>query len=202
MELINSYRYRETAGARLDLQARSATCSIRFEGRRGPCPGAGTEAEPYKGEALARHPLRRRLGLRARSASARRPAWSRPSCCWRDAQDIERAFAASAAPVPFTARVRCECSAPDKPPLQTLRAVYFLMGDRFSEDPFVLFQMAGAAAEQLLADLLCSAAIAWCPQAASAKARRQTAAKAEAKAESQGALQSWRQGPRPTPGAR
>ena len=70
--------------------------------------------------------------------------------------DIERAFAASGKRLfPFKLQeVRSECSCPDKAnPCKHISAVYFLMGDRFSEDPFVLFQLRGRNRAKLLEDL-------------------------------------------------
>ena len=70
--------------------------------------------------------------------------------------DIERAFAASGKRLfPFKLQeVRSECSCPDKAnPCKHISAVYFLMGDRFSEDPFVLFQLRGRTRAKLLEDL-------------------------------------------------
>jgi len=71
-------------------------------------------------------------------------------------QDIERAFAASGKRLfPFKLQeVRSECSCPDKAnPCKHVSAVFYLMGDRFSEDPFVLFQLRGRTRSQLLSDL-------------------------------------------------
>ena len=70
--------------------------------------------------------------------------------------DIERAFAASGKRLfPFKLQeVRSECNCPDKAnPCKHISAVYFLMGDRFSEDPFVLFQLRGRNRAKLLEDL-------------------------------------------------
>jgi uncharacterized Zn finger protein len=70
--------------------------------------------------------------------------------------DIERAFAASGKRLfPFKLQeVRSECTCPDKAnPCKHISAVYYLMGDRFSEDPFVLFQLRGRSRAQLLKDL-------------------------------------------------
>jgi uncharacterized Zn finger protein len=70
--------------------------------------------------------------------------------------DIERAFAASGRRLfPFKLQeVRSECTCPDKAnPCKHTSAVYYLMGDRFSEDPFVLFQLRGRSRSQLLANL-------------------------------------------------
>ncbi|MFM2080507.1 MAG: hypothetical protein RLZZ219_1189, partial [Cyanobacteriota bacterium] len=50
--------------------------------------------------------------------------------------------------------VRSECTCPDKiNPCKHVSAVYYLMGERFSEDPFVLFQLRGRTRAQLLTDL-------------------------------------------------
>ena len=71
-------------------------------------------------------------------------------------QDIERAFAASGKRLfPFKLQeVRSECTCPDKVnPCKHVSAVYYLMGERFSEDPFVLFQLRGRTRGQLLSDL-------------------------------------------------
>jgi uncharacterized Zn finger protein len=71
-------------------------------------------------------------------------------------QDIERAFAASGKRLfPFKLQeVRSECTCPDKVnPCKHVSAVYYLMGERFSEDPFVLFQLRGRTRAQLLSDL-------------------------------------------------
>jgi uncharacterized Zn finger protein len=71
-------------------------------------------------------------------------------------QDIERAFAASGRRLfPFKLQeVRSECTCPDKiNPCKHVSAVYYLMGERFSEDPFVLFQLRGRTRAQLLTDL-------------------------------------------------
>ena len=71
-------------------------------------------------------------------------------------EDIERAFAASGKRLfPFKLQeVRSECTCPDKVnPCKHVSAVFYLMGDRFSEDPFVLFQLRGRTRAQLLSDL-------------------------------------------------
>jgi uncharacterized Zn finger protein len=56
---------------------------------------------------------------------------------------------------PFTlSEVRARCSCPDKEThCKHLGAVYYLLGDRFSEDPFILFQLRGRTKEQILSDL-------------------------------------------------
>ena len=91
--------------------------------------------------------------LEALSQKAR---WSAQLLAGIMPQDIERAFAASGKRLfPFKLQeVRSECTCPDKAnPCKHVSAVYYLMGDRFSEDPFVLFQLRGRTRNQLLAEL-------------------------------------------------
>jgi uncharacterized Zn finger protein len=50
--------------------------------------------------------------------------------------------------------IRSRCTCPDpKNPCKHISAVYYLLGDRFGEDPFVLFQLRGRTKEQILTAL-------------------------------------------------
>lgn len=49
----------------------------------------------------------------------------------------------------FDIHSRCNCPDPVNP-CKHIGAVYYLLGDRFSEDPFVLFQLRGRTKEQIL----------------------------------------------------
>ncbi|HEY9302518.1 MAG TPA: SWIM zinc finger family protein, partial [Phormidium sp.] len=47
--------------------------------------------------------------------------------------------------------VHSRCSCPDKEiPCKHIGAVYYQLGDRFSEDPFVIFQLRGRTKEQII----------------------------------------------------
>jgi hypothetical protein len=88
--------------------------------------------------------------------SSQKARWSAQLLAGVMPADIERAFAASGKRLfPFKLQeVRSECSCPDKAnPCKHVSAVFYLMGDRFSEDPFVLFQLRGRTRAQLLSDL-------------------------------------------------
>ena len=56
---------------------------------------------------------------------------------------------------PFTlSDVRSKCSCPDKAnPCKHIGAIYYQLGDRFSEEPFVLFQLRGRTKDQIIAAL-------------------------------------------------
>jgi uncharacterized Zn finger protein len=155
MELINSYRYKKRLERAWDYARSGNVVSIRFEGRRVHARVQGTEAEPYKVKLWLDVLNDEDWGyvLEALSEKAR---WSAQLLAGLMPQDIERAFAASGKRLfPFKLQeVRSECSCPDKAnPCKHVSAVYYLMGDRFSEDPFVLFQLRGRTRSQLLTEL-------------------------------------------------
>jgi uncharacterized Zn finger protein len=155
MELINGYRFKKRLERAWDYARSGNVLSIRFEGRRVHARVQGSGEDPYKVklwlDVLSDDDWRyvlEALGQKAR--------WSAQLLAGVMPQDIERAFAASGRRLfPFKLQeVRSECTCPDKiNPCKHVSAVYYLMGERFSEDPFVLFQLRGRTRAQLLTDL-------------------------------------------------
>jgi uncharacterized Zn finger protein len=155
MELINSYRYKKRLERAWTYAREGNVLSIRFEGRRVHARVQGTEKDPYKVK-LWLDVLQDEDWDYVLQALSEKARWSAQLLAGVMPQDIERAFAASGKRLfPFKLQeVRSECSCPDKAnPCKHISAVYYLMGDRFSEDPFVLFQLRGRTRTQLLADL-------------------------------------------------
>jgi uncharacterized Zn finger protein len=155
MELIHSYRYKKRLERAWTYAREGNVLSIRFEGRRVHARVQGTEKDPYKVKLWLDVLNDEDWGyvLEALSQKAR---WSAQLLAGIMPADIERAFAASGKRLfPFKLQeVRSECSCPDKAnPCKHISAVYYLMGDRFSEDPFVLFQLRGRTRSQLLGEL-------------------------------------------------
>ncbi len=71
-------------------------------------------------------------------------------------QEIEEAFAAAGASLfPASARdIRTHCSCPDfANPCKHIAAVYYLLGEAFDRDPFVLFRLRGRTQEEVTAAL-------------------------------------------------
>ena len=155
MELINGYRYKKRLERAWDYVRSGNVLSIRFEGRRVHARVQGSERDPYKVKLWLDVLSDEDWGyvLEALSQKAR---WSAQLLAGVMPEDIERAFAASGRRLfPFKLQeVRSECSCADKAnPCKHVSAVFYLMGDRFSEDPFVLFQLRGRTRSQLLAEL-------------------------------------------------
>ena len=155
MELINGYRFKKRLERAWEYARSGNVQSIRFEGRRVHARVQGSDSEPYKVKLWLDVLSDDDWGyvLEALSQKAR---WSAQLLAGVMPADIERAFAASGKRLfPFKLQeVRSECSCPDKAnPCKHVSAVFYLMGDRFSEDPFVLFQLRGRTRPQLLSDL-------------------------------------------------
>jgi len=155
MELINGYRFKKRLERAWEYARSGNVLSIRFEGRRVHARVQGSDSDPYKVKLWLDVLSDDDWGyvLEALSQKAR---WSAQLLAGVMPQDIERAFAASGKRLfPFKLQeVRSECSCPDKAnPCKHVSAVFYLMGDRFSEDPFVLFQLRGRTRAQLLSDL-------------------------------------------------
>jgi len=155
MELINSYRFKKRLERAWSYAREGNVTSIRFEGRRVHARVQGTDDEPYKVK-LWLDVLNDDDWGYVLEALAQKARWSAQLLSGTMPVDIERAFAASGRRLfPFKLQeVRSECSCPDKAnPCKHISAIYFLMGDQFREDPFVLFQLRGRNRNKLLADL-------------------------------------------------
>ena len=155
MELINSYRFKKRLERAWTYAREGNVTSIRFEGRRVHARVQGTGEEPYKVK-LWLDVLNDEDWGYVLEALTQKARWSAQLLAGIMPADIERAFAASGRRLfPFKLQeVRSECNCPDKAnPCKHISAIYFLMGDRFSEDPFVLFQLRGRTRSKLLEDL-------------------------------------------------
>ena len=155
MELINGYRFKKRLERAWGYAREGHVTSIRFEGRRVHARVQGTGEDPYKVKLWLDVLNDEDWGF-VLEALAQKARWSAQLLAGIMPSDIERAFAASGKRLfPFKLQeVRSECTCPDKAnPCKHISAVYFLMGDRFSEDPFVLFQLRGRNRAKLLEDL-------------------------------------------------
>ena len=155
MELINSYRFKKRLERAWSYAREGNVTSIRFEGRRVHARVQGTGEEPYKVK-LWLDTLSDEDWIYVLEALAQKARWSAQLLAGIMPEDIERAFAASGKRLfPFKLQeIRSECNCPDKAnPCKHISAIYFLMGERFREDPFVLFQLRGRSRATLLLNL-------------------------------------------------
>ena len=155
MELINSYHFKKRLERAWAYAREGNVISIRFEGRRVHARVQGTDEDPYKVKLWLEVLSDEDWGY-VLEALTEKAKWSAQLLAGIMPSDIERAFASSGRRLfPFKLQeIRSECSCPDKAnPCKHISAIYYLMGDRFREDPFVLFQLRGRTRTQLLTDL-------------------------------------------------
>ena len=156
MELINSYRYKKRLERAWGYAREGNVTSIRFEGRRIHARVQGTEEKPYKVK-LWLDVLDDEDWEYVIDALAKKAKWSAQLLAGVMPKDIENAFATTGKRLfPFNLQeVKSECSCPDQAnPCKHISAIYFLMGDQFKEDPFILFQLRGKDRNTLLSSLV------------------------------------------------
>ncbi len=156
MELINSYRYKKRLERAWIYAREGNVTSIRFAGRRVHARVQGTENEPYKIK-LWLDVLNEEDWGYVIEALAKKAKWSAQLLAGTMPKDIEKAFAATGKRLfPFNLQeVKSECNCPDQAnPCKHISAIYFLMGEQFKEDPFILFQLRGKDKINVLSDLV------------------------------------------------
>ena len=112
----------------------------------------GSRPTPYK-VTLDVPPLTDAQWERAADAMAQQAIFAAKLLAGEMPQDIEEAFQAAGVPLfPQTARdIQTECSCPDfANPCKHIAAVYYLLGERFDEDPFLIFHLRGRTREQIM----------------------------------------------------
>jgi uncharacterized Zn finger protein len=152
LDLLDKYRFKK----RLERGRRYATegniLSIAFQGAEVVATVQGTENEPYE--------LSIYLDIFSNEdwdyvieTMSQKAIFSAQLLTGEMPPNIEEVFTANGLSLfPFSlSEVHSRCSCPDpKNPCKHIAAVYYQLGDRFSEDPFVLFQLRGRTREQIL----------------------------------------------------
>lgn len=154
-DLLNSYRFKKRL-ERARIYAREGNVlSIEFKGPSVLANVQGTAPEPYQ-VSLSIEPFPEEDWNFVVETMAEQAVYSAYLLAGEMPHDIEKVFTANGLSLfPFTlADIRSKCSCPDpQNPCKHIGAVYYQLGDRFSEDPFVLFQLRGRTKAQILDDL-------------------------------------------------
>jgi uncharacterized Zn finger protein len=152
LDLINAYRFKKRLERGWQYAREGNVLSIRFKGEKVLAKVQGTDPEPYR-VSLWLDPLTDEDWGYVIETLTQRAIFSAKLLAGEMPHNIEEVFSANGLRLfPFQlADVRSRCSCPDKAnPCKHISAVYYLMGDRFTEDPFVLFQLRGRTREQIL----------------------------------------------------
>lgn len=126
--------------------------NIDFKGSKVTARVQGTAPDPYK-VSLSLDPFGDDQWGYVIESMAERAIFSAKLLAGEMPQNIEEVFTGNGLSLfPFTKfDIHSKCSCPDPAnPCKHIGAVYYLLGDRFSEDPFVLFQLRGRTKEQII----------------------------------------------------
>ncbi|GFE68631.1 SWIM zinc finger family protein [Chroococcus sp. FPU101] len=152
LELLDSYRFKKRL-ERARIYAREGNVlSIEFVGAQVLAKVQGSEPEPYQ-VSLWLDPFSDEDWDYVVATLSQKAIFSAQLLSGQMPDEIESAFISNGLSLfPFSLTdVRSRCSCPDKAnPCKHIGAVYYQLGDRFSEDPFVLFQLRGRTKTHIL----------------------------------------------------
>lgn len=154
-DLLNSYRFKKRLERARKYAKEGNVLSIDFKGPQVLAKVQGTAPEPYE-LSLSIDPFTEEDWNYIVETMAQEAIYSAQLLAGEMPPDIEKVFTANGLSLfPFTlSDIHSRCSCPDpQNPCKHIGAVYYQLGDRFSEDPFVLFQLRGRTKEQILDDL-------------------------------------------------
>ncbi|MEH2110687.1 SWIM zinc finger family protein [Nostoc sp.] len=155
LDLLDSYRFKKRLERARNYARQGNVLSIEFKGAKVLARVQGSEVEPYK-VSLSLEPFTDEQWGYVIETMSQRAIFAAKLLAGEMPQNIEEVFTANGLSIfPFTlADVQSKCSCPDKAnPCKHIGAIYYQLGDRFSEDPFVLFQLRGRTKEQIISDL-------------------------------------------------
>ncbi|MGM3306032.1 SWIM zinc finger family protein [Anabaena sp. WFMT] len=155
LDLLDSYRFKKRLERARNYSRQGNVLSIEFKGAKVLAKVQGSEVEPYKVSLSLDSFTDEEWGYVIETMS-QKASYAAKLLAGEMPQNIEDVFTSNGLSLfPFTlGDVHGKCSCPDKAvPCKHIGAVYYQLGDRFSEDPFVLFQLRGRTKEQIISDL-------------------------------------------------
>lgn len=155
LDLLDSYRFKKRLERARNYSRQGNVLSIEFKGAKVLARVQGSEPEPYK-VSLSLDPFSDEEWSYVIESMSKKAIFAAKLLAGEMPQNIEEVFTANGLSLfPFTlSDVRSKCSCPDKAnPCKHVGAVYYQLGDRFSEDPFVLFKLRGRTKEKIISDL-------------------------------------------------
>lgn len=169
LELLDSYRFKKRLERGRNYAREGNVLSIEIIDNEVLASVQGSEAEPYQ-VTLSLEPFQDENQERALKMMSQPPfseedwdcviktmaekaTFSAQLLAGEMPKDIEQVFTSNGLSLfPYSLTdVRSRCTCPDKAnPCKHIAAVYYQLGDRFSEDPFLIFRLRGRSKEQIL----------------------------------------------------
>lgn len=155
LDLLDSYRFKKRLERGRNYARQGNVLSIEFKGAKVLARVQGSDPEPYK-VSLSLDPFSEEQWGYVIETMSQKSIFAAKLLAGEMPQNMEDVFTSNGLSLfPFTlSDVHSKCSCPDKAnPCKHVAAIYYQLGDRFSEDPFVLFQLRGRTKEQIISDL-------------------------------------------------
>jgi uncharacterized Zn finger protein len=155
LDLLSSYRFKKRLERARDYARQGNVLSLEFVGSKVEAKVRGREQPEYE-VSLWLDPFSDEQWDYVIETLSQRAIFSAKLLAGEMPHNIQDVFTANGLSLfPFSlSEVRSRCSCPDKAnPCKHIGAVYYILGDRFEEDPFVLFQLRGKSKEDLLSAL-------------------------------------------------
>jgi uncharacterized Zn finger protein len=152
IDLLEKSRFKKRLERARNYAMQGNVLSIEFKGPKVLAKVQGTAPEPYQ-VSLSLDPFTDEQWDYVIETMSQRAIFSAQLLAGEMPPNIQEVFTANGLSIfPFTlSDIHARCSCPDKEiPCKHIGAVYYQLGDRFSEDPFVIFQLRGRTKEQIL----------------------------------------------------
>jgi uncharacterized Zn finger protein len=152
VDVLESFGWRRRLERARNYARQGNVLHLEFKGPKVFALVQGTAPDPYK-VTLSLDPFTDEQWQYVIESMAERAIFSAKLLAGEMPQNIEEVFTANGLSLfPFTKfDIHSKCSCPDQAnPCKHIGAVYYILGDRFSEDPFVLFQLRGRTKETII----------------------------------------------------
>ncbi|NJR64584.1 MAG: hypothetical protein HC772_03475 [Leptolyngbyaceae cyanobacterium CRU_2_3] len=155
VDVLESFGWRRRLERARNYARQGNVLQIEFQDSKVSALVQGTAPEPYK-VSLSLDPFDNEQWQYVIESMSERAIFSAKLLSGEMPQNIEEVFTANGLSLfPYTKfDIHSRCSCPDPAnPCKHIGALYYLLGDRFSEDPFVIFQLRGRTKEQIITAL-------------------------------------------------
>ncbi|MCC0176225.1 SWIM zinc finger family protein [Waterburya agarophytonicola K14] len=152
LDLLNSYRFKKRLERGRSYAREGNVLTMDFADSKAKATVQGSDAEPYR-VSISLDSFSKEDWNFAIAKMSEKAVFTAQLLAGEMPESIEAVFTKSGLSLfPFTLNeVRSRCSCPDKAnPCKHIAAVYYQLGDRFSEDPFIIFQLRGRTKSQII----------------------------------------------------
>ena len=152
LDLLNSYRFKKRLERGRSYAREGNVLTLDFADSKAKATVQGSDEEPYR-VSISLDSFSKEDWNFAIAKMSEKAVFSAQLLAGKMPESIEAVFTQSGLSLfPFTLNeVRSRCSCPDKAnPCKHIAAVYYRLGDRFSEDPFIIFQLRGRTKNQII----------------------------------------------------